>query len=202
MRTLRKTAIAAGLALCTVAGTAAAIPNRPQSANGFATDIVKAYADCDPLLASNSTLNPFFPRPACDPPVELEPICEFGPLGQGKIKMRVDNNAGDIRYKLKMRHLSASCIGETLDFVIKYQQTNDDCVGSVSCTAVNTELIGGSCVVTPSRRCTIVSTLNTDTTASLGGPAFSPGDETSLSIDGCGLFHNGNLAFRCGLLIR
>lgn len=202
MRTLKNIAIATALTVCAATGTARAIPNAPSSANGFASDIVKAYEHCDPAAAANSTQNSFFPRPACDPALAMEPTCGFGPGGQGKVKMKVENSAGDIKYRVKMRGLSAGCSGQTLDFIIKYQQTNDDCLGGASCTSVDTELLGGSCVVTPTGRCTIVSTLNTDTTTSLGGPAFAAGDETSLAVDGCGLLHNGNLAFRCGMLIR
>ena len=181
------------------AGDAFAIPDHPRSATGFASDMVKAYRDCKPADANDLTQNSFFPRPACTPPVVESPGCLFSPNGKGKVKMIV-LPSGDVRYKMKIKRLDAACEGETLDFVVKYQQTNDDCTGGVSCTAQNTELILGSCMVT-SGTCSINSTFNADTTANLGGPAFQPGLETSLSLDGCGLFLGSELAFRCGLYL-
>ena len=182
-----------------VASQARAIPNHPFSATGYASDMVKAYRDCDPGLASDVTQNAFFPRPACPPPALSSPTCLFSTSGKGKVKMRV-LPSGDVSYKLKMKKLDLACEGEQLDFVVKYQQTNDDCSGGTACTAVNTELILGSCTVS-SGNCTINSRFNTDSTANFGGPAFASGLETSLAMDGCGLFLGNELAFRCGIYI-
>ena len=121
------TALLAG-AGASLASEALAIPNHPSSARGFASDMVKAYRDCDPGLATGTTQNAFFPRPACPPPVVESPSCLFKFNGRGKVKMTVQSG-GDVRYTVRMRKLNNACYGEQLDFVVKYQQTNDDCNG-------------------------------------------------------------------------
>ena len=90
-----------------LATTASAIPNHPVSAPGFASDMVKAYRDCDPAAANDVTQNAFFPRPACTPPVVESPSCLFSGTGKGKVKMTVLSN-GEVRYKLKMRRLGSA----------------------------------------------------------------------------------------------
>ncbi len=189
VHTLAATVILAGLATA-----ASAIPNRPAGARKFAAEFVKAYRDC--TVPNDATLNPFLSLAACSPAVESDPSCGFDPNGKGKVKIIADIPAGDLRYKVKFKRLTASCAGETLDFIIKYQQTNDDCSGG-HCTAVPTELVAGSCVVTGSGTCSITSTVNTGA----GGAVLAPGLETSLELHGCGMKHNGELVFTCGLLL-
>lgn len=197
IRKLEKPRLIAALALAAVfaASVADAIPNRPRGARQFTAEFVKHYTDC--LSPNDATLNPFVSRAACAPPVMSEPSCVFDPNGRGKVKIKSDIVAGDLDYKLKMRHLSTGCVGQTLEFIIKYQQTNDDCSAG-DCTAENVEQTIGSCVVSASGACTMVGSAN----AFLGGPLFAPGLETSLTLHGCGVrLAGGEVAFACGLLI-
>ncbi len=187
---------AAAAALLMVAEVATAIPNRPAGARKFSAELVTAYNDC--LSPNDATNNAFAPLNACTPAVQTVPSCGFVGNGKGKVKIKADIPAGDLRYKVKIKGLSAGCIGQQLDFIVKYQQTNNDCsIGSGECTAENREAAIGSCTVTASGNCSINTTANTGA----GGTLFQPGLETSLSLHGCGLKLSGEVAFICGLLL-
>ncbi len=179
------------LTIPVLASPAAAIPNRPAGARIFMAEFVKHYARC----ASPNDATFALMQPACSPPQESAPTCRFDPNGKGKIKMMADTAAGDLVYKIKFKGLSASCEGEQLDFILKYRQTNDDCAGG-DCTAVDTETIGGSCVVAGGR-CNIFSSFNANAVQAV----FQPGLETSREFHGCGMKPNGEVAFACGLLL-
>ncbi|MFT4569465.1 MAG: hypothetical protein ACI8TX_001868 [Hyphomicrobiaceae bacterium] len=186
-------------AFAIVATTASAIPNRPFGARKFTAEFVKHYATCQ--SPNDVTANPFVSHDACNPPVEGVPSCGFGPAGKGKLKMKADVAAGDIDYKVKFKRLAAGCVGETLEFIIKYAATNNDCPGGVAgdCTAINVEETIGSCVVTASGTCVTTSSAN----AFRGGTLFQAGLETSIELHGCGMKVAGlnEVGFTCGLLI-
>ena len=191
MKKLMVLSVAASLIGQLLATPAAAIPNRPAGARIFMAEFVKHYNECS--LPNDATFTSM--QPACAPPQESAPACRFDTSGKGKIKMMADTANGDLVYKIKFKGLTASCEGEQLDFILKYRQTNDDCAAG-DCTAVDTETIGGSCVVTGGR-CNIFSTFNSNAVT----PVFQPGLETSLEFQGCGMKHNGEVAFACGLLL-
>jgi len=185
------------LSLSLSAGSAHAIPDHPFGARKFNAEFVKAYRGC--TAPNDVTNNPFAPKFACEPPVMEVPACEFGPSGKGKVKMRANVGAGDIGYKVKFKGLEPSCAGQQLDYAVRYRQTNNDCsIGSGECTAEDTDVIAGSCIVTASGNCSITGTINADAAI---GPVFAPGLETSLELHGCGMLINGFPAFTCGMYL-
>lgn len=191
MKKLTIFSVAASMLVLLQANPAAAIPNRPAGARIFMGEFVKHYNQC----VSPNDWTFLSMQPACSPPQESVPACRFDTNGKGKIRILADTANGDLVYKIKFKGLTASCEGEQLDFILKYRQTNDDCTGG-DCTALDTETIGGSCVVAGGR-CNILSTFNSNAVT----PVFQSGLETSLEFHGCGMKHNGEVAFTCGLLL-
>lgn len=157
---MRRVTLATVLACALVpltAATALATHNEPQKAKLLKGNFVTAYEEC----TVPNTITDSFGLPACVPAVRSDPICGFGPKGQGKAIAKV-TKTGDIAIKMKLKGLDAGCIGETLTLHASLRVTSDDC-GGASCSVVTLNNFGplASCVVDPKGKCQIKTTINT-----------------------------------------
>jgi hypothetical protein len=187
------------LALVVPATIALATHPEPKKANKAQFELVNGYREC---TAPNTTMdsNSF---PACAP-VSPGGFCQFGPSGSGKLTIQKIGSASsgtqDLKLTVTATGLGPSCENDSLEIVLSYRLTSDDCAGD-SCTAPDyLDLELGSCTVTGGK-CKINTTLNT----AVPGLIPSNGKNAGIEILGCGLGEFNLLdrgAIRCGVLLQ
>jgi hypothetical protein len=202
MREVIKSIVGAVIGVAVFAGVAGADHIEPKSAKKTRFDLVNSYFRCDtPNTAtlSNGT-------GACTPAVLWDAFgCALSPEGSGKLTVQKIGSATDGTQDLKLtavvKGLTANCEGQSLEIVLSYRLTTDDCPEG-SCTTFDVEdaFAGTWCTVT-NGHCKINTTLRTSNPSLI---ALS-NENAGIEIHGCGLRRLGTLGpagITCGLLLK
>jgi hypothetical protein len=191
MRKFFLTAVAGIASLGLGASAAHAQFGFPKKANKFQATMVTSYAPC---AAPNDTTTGVLGLPARHPAVPNDTVCGFDvsdpakPLGQGQLQAVVAG-AGDkldIKLQVKLRGLSAGCIGQTLCISPFLRASSTGCVSGDpgGCTTLESltspfSLSGPGCgVVDDKGKVQIKTTVDT----ALGVDLITPGNRLTLDL--------------------
>lgn len=132
---------------------------QPEKARKFKAELITMFDDC-PVTDGTTTGAPLF-LDACGA-TNTDPLCGFtAGVGSGTAQLQL-RGGPDIKFKAKLKGLTAGCEGETLELVARLKISTNNCVGAGRCTAETLDLSSASCTVTDGK-CTISTTANTVT---------------------------------------
>jgi len=156
----------------------------PKSAGSAKASLVQSYVPCtSPDTTDGKGLG------ACTGQLETDPTCVFGSKGTGTLQASIKGT--DIKVKAVLKGLDAACEGQVLTPSFIVRTTSDTCPTD-HCTAVDTEVTGGTCTVTGGK-CSAASIIPS------GYPA---GAGSEMSILACSVKHGSAVAFNCGIMVK
>jgi len=171
-------------ALLALYGTRADAHFFPKKATSLKSFLVQNYPPCTAPEATSTT-----GEPACEGVAEVDPSCVFSSKGVGTFSAVVKSRT-KVAIGVRMSGLDM-CDGKTLTAALGVRTTSDTCPND-HCTAVDKEIVAGTCVVSHGR-CVINSTIDS------GFPAGAGSEMTVLS---CGVKNGSLQTFSCGIMIK
>jgi hypothetical protein len=157
----------------------------PKKAPSFKAFLVQNYPVCTAPGATSST-----GEPACEGPAEVDPSCVFSAKGLGTFSAVVKSKT-KIAISARLSGLDVSCEGKTLSAALGVRTTSDTCPTD-HCTAVDKEIVAGSCIVSKGK-CAIGAVVD---------PGFPPGAGSEMTILTCGVKNGALQTFACGIMIK
>jgi len=176
------------LLILTATLVVAAAPARahffPKSAASVKASLVQSYVPCtSPDTTDGKGLG------ACTGQLESDPSCVFGSKGTGTLQANIKKT--DIKVKAVLKGLDPACEGQTLAPTFLVRTTSDSCPTD-HCTAVDTEVAGGTCTVTAGK-CSV---------STIVPSGYPEGAGSEMSILACTVKHGSAVAFDCGIMVK
>lgn len=157
----------------------------PKKAPSLKTFLVQNYPPCTDPGATSST-----GEAACEGVGEVDPSCVFSAKGVGTFSAVVKSRT-KIAVNARLSGLDTGCEGKTLTAALTVRTTSDTCPND-HCTAVDREIVAGTCVVSHGR-CNVGATFDS---------GFPAGAGSEMTVLDCGV-KNGSLeTFACGIMIK